>query len=249
MTQVLITRPLEVSRQLAEKLAAEGLSSIVMPLYGFIARQPGAEFETMWKAPGIRQLAVFTSPRAVQFGLPHIPDEQLKDLEIVAIGPATRARLEGGGHRVHLQASAGFTSEDLLKMPELSSNPGRAVIFCAPGGREALEKGLTTLGWDVTMAMVYERIPLRPSNQQVETLADSGDLLSVWTSVSSLELAEKFLPGAVWDKILKAPVLVISARIQHYLQHKGAVDVELADGPGNPDLLSSILRLTGRQAS
>ncbi len=247
MTHVLVTRPLAASQQLANQLESLGLFSIVMPMYTFSACKPSVDMSSVWSATTVRKLAVFTSPRAVQFGLSHIPRNQLGDLEFAVVGSATRAKLESSGHTVHLQAQAGFTSEDLLQIPELTVNPGKAVIFCAPGGREALAKGLGDLGWDVIKAMVYERLPLRPVTKQIDALSGAEDLLSVWTSISALKLAEEYLPGFVWAKILNAPALVISVRIQHHLQQMGATRVELADGPGNPQLLQSILRLTGRQ--
>jgi uroporphyrinogen-III synthase len=104
-----------------------------------------------------------------------------------------------------------------------------------------LANGLRDLGWNVGMAMVYERLGLRPETTQIDRISGAKDLLSVWTSISALKLAEEYLPGAVWTKILNAPALVISARIQHYLQQLGATRVELADGPGNPELLQSII--------
>lgn len=241
MTHVLVTRPLEASQQLADQLEAAGLFPIVMPLYTFSARKPAIDLNSVWSRSVVRKLAVFTSPRAVQYGLPHIPHDVLHDLEIAVVGSATRAKLEYSGYPVHLQAGSGFTSEDLLQVPELAVDPGAAVIFCAPGGRETLAKGLGELGWNVSSAMVYERLPLRPASAQIDMISGAKDLLSVWTSISALKLAEEHLPGAVWAKILKAPALVISARIQHYLQQLGATRVELADGPGNPDLLQSII--------
>ena len=246
MTQVLVTRPKEASQQLAEQLDALGLSPIVMPLYTFAARKPSFEMATAWPTPGARKLAVFTSPRAVRFGLSYIPKEFVSDLEFAVIGSATGAKLESLGHASHLQAPAGFTSEDLLKMPELASLPGDAVIFCAPGGRKALASGLAGLGWNVVKAMVYERLTLPPARGQIEAISQADDLISIWTSVSALELAREHLPGSAWAKILCTPALVISTRIQHHLQQQGARRVELADGPGNTDLLHSILRLVGQ---
>ena len=241
MTQVLVTRPLEASQQLAEQLEALGLFAIVMPLYTFSARRPALDMDSAWSTSTARKLVVFTSPRAVQFGLSYIPRDVLHELEFAVVGSATRAKLESSGYPVHLQAGTGFTSEDLLQVPELAVDPGEAVIFCAPGGREILAKGLGDLGWKVASAMVYERMPLRPEPAQIDSISAAKDLLSVWTSISALKLAEQFLPGAVWAKILNAPALVISARIQHYLQQLGATRVELADGPGNPELLQSII--------
>ena len=241
MTHVLVTRPLEASRQLAEQLDALGFTPIVMPLYTFSARNPSLDMNSAWSGPKVRKLAVFTSPRAVQFGLPHIPPGQLDKLEFAVVGSATRAKLVSCGYPVHLQAGSGFTSEDLLQIPELAVDPGQAVIFCAPGGREALAKGLGDLGWKVVKAMVYERLGLQPETRQLDALTGAEDLLSVWTSISALKLAEAYLPKALWTKILNAPALVISARIQHHLQQLGASCVELADGPGNTELLQSIM--------
>ena len=249
MTHILVTRPLEASRPLAEQLGVAGLTAIVMPLYTFSACEPSDEFTSVWSGDKQRRLAVFTSPRAVRFGLPHIPRDGLENLEFAAIGSATRISLEKAGHQVHLQSQAGYTSEDLLQVGELTVEAGEAIIFCAPGGREAMAKGLSELGWKVIKAMVYERVPLRPGPEQVDAVLECEDLLSVWTSVSALELARELLPAAAWKKILYAPALVISDRIQHHLQQLGARRIELADGPGNVELLQSILRLTGTAVS
>jgi len=247
MTHVLVTRPLEASQQLAAELDALGLSSIAMPLYTFAARPAGSEMQAALSSAAARKLAVFTSPRAVQFGLSHLPPDQINNLEFAVVGSATGAKLESSGYKVHLQARKGFTSEDLLQVPELLSAPGEAIIFCAPGGRKTLARGLGDLGWKVTQAMVYERIPLAPRPGQIEALSNAENLLSVWTSISALKLAEETLPANAWEKVLASPALVISARIQHHLRQLGASRVELADGPGNPALLESILRMTGPQ--
>ena len=244
MTHVLITRPLEASRPLAEQLDAAGFTAIVMPMYTFSARQPSHESLSALSAAAQRRIAVFTSPRAVDFGLAHIQRENLKNLKFAAIGSATRGRLKSAGHHVHLQSEKGYTSEDLLQLSELAVNPGQAIIFCAPGGRETLAEGLSDMGWEVFKAMVYERVPLQPGAEQVNEILDCAGLLSVWTSISALELAREQLPAAAWEKILSAPLLVISLRLQQHLHQLGASRVELANGPGNVELFKSILRCT-----
>jgi len=248
MTHVLITRPLDASRQLAGQLDAHGLTPIVMPFYTFTSRKPMPDISSVWSKESSRKLAVFTSPRAVQFGLRFIPaQDQLDGIEIAVVGSATRAALQASGYPVHLQASSGFTSENFLQIPGLADDPGVAVIFCAPGGRETIAEGLGDMGWQVDKAMVYERVPLQPDSGQVEELRNCGNLISVWTSISALNLAETYLPADVWVKILGSSALVISSRIQQHLAQLGASRVELADGPGNPGLLKSILQLKGQQ--
>jgi len=247
VTTVLITRPLEASLQLARMLDKTGIRAIVMPLYEFSAQQPGLNVRKAFSAYKGRKLAVFTSPRAVQFGLEHVPPDLLKRLEIAAVGAATRAQLEAAGHQVHLQARSGFTSEALLQVPELATDQGKAVIFCAPGGREKLATGLRSLGWTVSMAMVYQRQPVRPAQKLIDELAGAEDLLSVWTSVSALDLASEYLPAAAWNKILHAPALVISGRIKHHLLQAGASHVAVAEGPGNTHLVQFIQAGSGKR--
>jgi len=248
MTHILVTRPIEASQSLADQLEALGLIPIVLPLYTFRAREPAVDLAATWSAKGVRKLAVFTSPRAVQFGLPFIPPQgQSDDLQIAVVGSATRASLEESGHSVDLQASTGFTSEDLLQIPGLAKDPGITVIFCAPGGRETIAEGMAALGWKTVKAMVYERVPLQAASGPLAILKESDDLISVWTSISALKLAESTLPRDVWGKILESPALVISPRIQHHLKQLGAHSVGLADGPGNSELLQSILRMTGQR--
>ena len=250
MTHVLVTRPLDAARQLAEQLDAIGLTAIVMPMYTFERRQPQAAIPSGWSKKGLRKLAVFTSPRAVHFGLPYMPlPDQIAEMEIAVVGSATRANLESAGYPVHIQAATGFTSEHLLQVPRLAVDPGEAVIFCAPGGRDTLEAGLNGLGWKTTKAMVYERVALQPAPDQVNALRAAADMISVWTSISALKLAQQYLPADVWGKILESSALVISSRIQHYLFQLGANRVELADGPGNPELVRSVERLTGQQSA
>ncbi len=147
MTHVLVTRPEEAAQQLAGQLDALGLIPVVMPFYTFTVRRPDVDVSLVLSEAKTRRLAVFTSPRAVEFGIPFMPAQgQWAGLQVAVVGSATRASLEASGVPVHIQATSGFTSEDLLKSPELSENPGVAVIFCAPEGRETIAEGLQRSG-------------------------------------------------------------------------------------------------------
>lgn len=249
MTQVLITRPLEPAQQLAGQLAEHGLSSIIMPLYTFSKLPPSAQAVAALSRRIQPRLAVFTSPRAVRFGLSHVPADHVSETRFAAIGEATRAALVKHGIEVHLVPASGFTSEDLLQLPELAAEPGLAIIFCAPGGRKVLANGLAALGWDVVEAMVYERVALEPAPAHADAIAGAKELISIWTSVAALELAREQLPGPAWDALLHSTMLVISGRIQHRLEELGARCVKRAEGPGNADLLRSVLQLAGDATS
>lgn len=247
---VLITRPNEDSQQLAVQLKRNGIASIVMPLYDFSAHSDGLDIGASFSGSAGRKLAVFTSPRAVQFGLALIPQALRSELEYAVVGAATGRLLEQAGQNVDWMPKSGFTSEDLLSVRGLnlhaetgggqSPGQGNAIIFCAPGGRDVLQSGLQSMGWLAKKALVYRRRVLVPAEQITNEILNAESLLSVWTSTSALSAAEKNLPSKVWAKILQAPALVISARIKHHLEQQGASDVALASGPGNADLLQSI---------
>ena len=118
MTHVLVTRPFEASRQLADQLDAQGLIPIVIPFYTFTSRKPEPDIGSVWSEESLRKLAVFTSPRAVQFGLPFIPaHDQLNGIEIAVVGSTTPASLEACGYPVHLLALP--TQSYMLRTPNL----------------------------------------------------------------------------------------------------------------------------------
>ena len=245
MSHVLITRPLPAAQELADQVKAAGLTPVVAPLYGFAAHEPEESFE-FGNESGARKLAVFTSPRAVSFGAKYLPGPGLPGPELAVVGSSTRKALEDLGYKVHVQAESGYTSEDLLQARGLRDDPGIAVIFCAPGGRQKLAHGLAELGWVVTKALVYQRIELGLEHSCLQELRRAGQLISTWTSNSAADIAQKRLPEALWRKILESPMLVISRRMQRHMEAMGASRVRLAGGPANQALLQSILEIRDR---
>lgn len=240
MPTVLITRPLEASEELASQLSQSGMHGVAMPFYSFAAHQPDVDVAAFLAGSDGRRMVVFTSPRAVDYGIDHIPLAQRAGLEFATVGDATRRQLEALGLTVDWQPETGYTSEDLLSLAGLKSNPGTAIVMCAPGGRGVLKPGLESLGWTVGNAMVYQRVWLAPAAQKIDEIVAAQQLLSVWTSTSALVGAQESLPAEVWSKILAAPALVVSRRIKHHLHQLGASDIRITGGPGNADLLQSI---------
>ena len=103
----------------------------------------------------------------MEFGLRQLPSGFLDKVEIAAIGPATADVLERVVSLVSILPASGFSSEELLRQPQLTADPGQALVFTAPGGRQALQKGLKNLGWKVFVAYVYRRVPLDPTKSHL----------------------------------------------------------------------------------
>ncbi len=241
-THLLITRPAPESGQLAEWLAGTGLEIEIMPAYGFEPALPGFDLARAWRSEA-RRLAIFSSTRAVEFGLRQLPAGFLDGVEVAAIGPATANALATAGHPASIVPEQGFTSEDLLRHPGLATAAGVALIFAAPGGRQTLRQALAKMGWSVRMAMVYRRVELEPAAAQAAVLERAVRLVSVWTSASAVEILQARLPEAAWRNVCQGVCVTTSERLRDRLIAAGAGTVRVTDGPGNEAIRNCILQL------
>jgi uroporphyrinogen-III synthase len=241
-SHVLISRPGPEAAKLAETIEGTGLIALCMPVFRFEPGFPGIDFSKAWQ-PGERRLVIFSSTRAVEFGLRQLPAGYLDGVEIAAIGPATANALESAGHTVSIVPDTGFNSEALLEHPALVSNPGKALIFAAPGGRLTLFSRLQKLGWAVEFAHVYRAVPLEPAVKAVEEILQSRKVLSVWTSANALEHLMDSLDPAARERVFRGDFVVTSARLGEIARGFTAGQIHVTDGPGNKAIRECILQL------
>ena len=91
-SHVFVTRPRLESEELAAMLASLGLQVVVQSAFDFRQRDIAAEQPGLLAELGsdsAPRLLIFTSPRAVKFGLAQLPHELIKKQKIAAIGPPT----------------------------------------------------------------------------------------------------------------------------------------------------------------
>lgn len=239
--RVLVTRPQPQCAELARLLEARRVSAIEMPAMGFAAAAQPFEPGARWLEARHR-LAVFTSPRAVEYGLAVLPPALLAKVTVAAIGPATAEALAQRGLSAMQAPDGGYVSESLLQAPQLQLAPGQALILAAPGGRDALMEGLTALGWQVQVGEVYRRVPLPPQAPAIEALRTAPLVVSTWTSSAAMSTVLGGLPKDVTTRLLAGPWVVISERLAAGARGHGATDVQLADGPDNQALLRAALK-------
>ncbi|MDX1556328.1 MAG: uroporphyrinogen-III synthase, partial [Xanthomonadales bacterium] len=225
-SHVLLTRPQAESEDLARMLAPMGIDAIIQPAQVFQGREPEAgQLEGLEAADGA--LLIFTSTRAVEFGLPRLPPGLLARARIAAIGPATAKALNSAGRRVDIQPENGFTSEALLETlsGQALSGPGAACVICAPGGRQALVEGLAAAGWDPRPVWVYERRAADLSPDALKAIHDADRLLSVFTSDHAMQVLSQRLPPSAWYAICRGEWLVVSERLQRLARAFGPAAV------------------------
>jgi len=250
-SHILITRPQQEARELADLLAASEAKVIILPAYDFYASKlfPDQIGQLEHAAAGQPPpLLVFTSPRAVEYGLDQIPPDVLLRARIAAIGPSTASLLEKAGKKVNLRPQQGYTSEDLLNSlaKEGSTRGGQAhpaFILAAPGGRTALNEGLQAQGYEPHMLMVYGRRSAELVSSAVAAIEHAEKLLAVWTSANTMNALSQRLPPPCWLRLCRADWLVISERLQRVARGFSPSHIHLADGPTNTDILESIRTL------
>ena len=247
-SHVFVTRPRQESEELAAMLTPLGLQVVVQPAFDFrecnaASDQPEVIAELGDdKAP---HLLIFTSTRAVEFGLAQLPLELLRKHKIAAIGPSTANALSAAGVFVNVRPSSGFTSEALLDSLGNDSSgfisPHKsAVILAAPGGRKKIEKELVGLDWRVQTLMVYSRENVELDKQALEKLKGAEGILAVWTSGNTMKVLSQRLQPATWFQICAGEWLVISSRLKRLARAYGPTKIHLSPGPTNSELCSAV---------
>lgn len=249
-THALVTRPHPQGVELAARLRP-WVAPIDMPAFRFAARGEGVAPDDAWRRAR-RRLLLFTSPRAVEFGLAALAPEMLDGATSASVGPATTRALEQAGLAPVQAPGPDFDSEALLRTldHELASDgedpgSGAAVIFAAPGGREALQRGLAARGWHVRFAPVYERRLIAPEPSAVAELERAGHVASFWTSGVAIAHLLDTLSDTAADRIRAGIAIVISERLAELAREHGLGDVVVAKGPANDDLVRQFAALAG----
>ncbi len=105
-THALLSRPEPQLTELANGIRVAHLNPVGMPAFTFAATGETVAPDKAWREHPSR-LLVFTSPRAVEFGLPVVPASMLRESHIASVGPATTRALAAAGTRSAAGAGAG----------------------------------------------------------------------------------------------------------------------------------------------
>jgi len=253
-SHVLLTRPRPESEALASLLEPLGLQPVVLPAFEYRAAELAAaqpDESAALNGATEADLVVFTSPRAVQHGLPQVPAAALARAQVCAIGPSTARDLAAAGVRARVAPAGGYTSEALLDSlgagptPD-PAHPPRAFIVAAPGGRGVLAEGLAALGWRVHMLWAYHAEPAELPSAELARLQQARKVLSVWTSGNTLKALSQRLPTAAWFRVCQGPWVVISERLERLARAYGPEQLERARGPDNSAIVAAVRALLGR---
>ena len=204
---ILVTRPAAQAGKLAGMIADLGGEALCFPL---LEISP-AEDVALVRAAGERleayALAVFISPNAVEYGLPHLLAGRTgwpAGVQPAAVGPSTVAALAARGVEGAIAPSGRFDSEALLALPFLQPQRvagKRALILRGNGGRPLLGETLRARHATVEYVSCYRRWTMAYAEDELAALLGALDALTL-TSTEAVAPFAAQLQGA---RVVHAP--------------------------------------------
>ena len=237
---VLVTRPIAQQEPLVAELVAAGATVISFPVIDIVPRAPAViDAEAGNLDPP--DITIFVSANAVEYGIDYARGK------IAAIGPATAKAIEDHGKAVELRAEEGFSSEDLLGLPELRRVNGKTIrIVRGSRGRELLANTLTSRGATVQYLGVYDRRLPAYAPTEIDRLWQQwqdGEIdVIVVMSVESLTNLVALLPDEAHLMLNEALLVTPTKRVLKEIeeQYPGA-DVTLAQGPDPGAIVEAVI--------
>ena len=223
---VLITRPVEQSRNLERLVTRHGGNASLLPLIDIQPVAPDPDLERLLRAALNYEIVIFISRNAVEHGLRMLRaagGEIAPDASIAAIGESTAKALQASGFADVVYPKAKSNSEELLECELLKEvSERRVIIFRGQGGRELLAETLRARGALVDYAEVYRRVEAATDVEPIlRSWLESRCPVMVLTSESSARALLGTLPAALADRVLGAPLAVVSERLRNFCSDAG----------------------------
>ncbi|MFQ5567541.1 MAG: uroporphyrinogen-III synthase [Paracoccaceae bacterium] len=226
--QVLLTRPLDDSRALAETLEPEGMDPLIWPLTRIV---PTARVLTLPSATGA---LLFTSANAVR-ALAALTKR--RDLPAFCVGKATERAARKAGFRDCFSADG-----DTRALADLARRSGIGDFFHARGRDAAgdLKGRLEATGQRVTEAVVYRAEETGPPPAPVAAALARGaiGLVTVWSPRGGAILAHHLATADA--RLDNTGLLAISAAAAGPLEASGFRRIVLAGAPDGAAMLAAI---------
>lgn len=227
--RVLLTRPIEASRRLADDLESAGIAVEIWPLTRIVPLgmgfrlPPDVQGVLATSANGIRAFAAVTGRR---------------DLPVLCVGAATADVARGLGFALAFSADG-----DAAALAALARTSGLRHLF-HPHGRDTAADMAVLIGPGgprVSAAAVYEAAETGPPPAPVAHALDAGriTLVTVWSPRNARILARHL--AAAGGPAARCPLLAISEAVAAPLREAGLDDVEVAARPDGGAMRLAIL--------
>lgn len=242
---ILITRPQPQAISLCEMVKKNGGETYLFPTLVISPVNDNEFLNKQIKLLEQYDLAIFISVNAAIYSLPFIKKNYLQwpeNVNIAAIGDATKHYLEQQGLKVTYRPS-NFSSEGLLRLPELQTLVGkRIIIFKGKDGRELLANSLEERGAEVMAVNCYQRECPRHPEAMIKGIVQNRNIhLNTVTSVESLVNFFNMLDDKGREWLKKLPIVVMSERIAEQARSFGLQTIIVAPQSSDEGLMQAML--------
>lgn len=228
---VLLTRPEDDSREVAEELAAAGVQSLVWPLTRIVP------LDGPTPVPPDAEALVFTSPNAVRAFAARSPERRLP---VLAVGRRTAETAHGLGF-----TRAESADGDAAALAALAVRSGFRSLFHPRGAHVAADLPgiLAGEGIRVAEAVVYEAEPAGPAPPAITRAwaANEIDVVSLWSARNAGLFRDLWTPHPLGD-LGRVTAVAISERAAVTLENLGFRAVVTADTPDREAMMEAICK-------
>ncbi len=213
--RVLITRPRNQATDFADALRAHGAIPLIVPMIAIAPPEDERALADACARVAAFDWIVFTSVNGVDAVLSRIPerDQPMGDAKVVAVGPATAARLDSHGVTVDVipkQHRAEAAAEELIRNHDL--NGAHVLLPRTNLAAAELPDTLRGAGAAVTDVVAYRTIAVTDTGDvDLAGMLERGALdVVTFTSPSAVRTCVALLGGPERAKALLARVVVAS---------------------------------------
>ena len=231
--RILVTRPAAQADALAKLITDQGGEPLLFPLITISAADDPAPLQQAIAQLDAYRLAVFISPNAALFSVPHIVAARPwpPELRAAAVGPGTASQLAALGIAPVIVPASRYDSAGLLERAELQTeriSGQRVLILRGNGGREELADTLRQRGAEVDAITVYHRSPPADGRARwTQVCTPAPDALTISSSEALRNLVAMLDPETL-NALRELPVFVPHPRIAEVATELGWQQVVLS---------------------
>jgi len=169
-TTVVVTRPVDQSGDLVDRLRTQGAAVMVLPVIAIEPVPLGVDRPD----PAAYDWVAFTSANGVRHFL---GDESgppaFGAARVAAVGPATAAALAAADLAADLTAPVHTAAGLCRSLLAAEADPATVLVPQAEGARPTLVEGLRSAGWNVEPVAVYRTATTSPTGEAIAAVADA----------------------------------------------------------------------------
>ncbi len=245
---IVVTRPRNQAKELADLIRAEGGCAILFPALEILETDDLRPLHRLINRLEQFDLAIFISANAANRAMSEIvARRELPDkLKIAAIGAGSQKALQQFGVKQVIYPVSRSDSEALLELPQLRDVAGkRIVIFRGQGGRELLGETLAKRGAHVEYAECYRRAKPDADPAPLKRLWADNKLHAITvTSSEGLRNLFEMMDETGRELLKKTPLFVPHPRITEAARELGLAN-PVVTAAGDAGLVKGMIEWFG----